>query len=103
MVGRWRTYASNFYPTLGVIFGTGGSFNNGGYSNATADSLIAKTLVSNGVAALQAYNEYLAKQLPVLWLPTGSAQVSEISNKLQGAVPQNSNLYITPESWRLKS
>jgi peptide/nickel transport system substrate-binding protein len=103
--GQDWTYDPNFYPSLGVIFGTGGGFNNGGYSDPEADRLIQATVSNTGSSssALQAYNQYLAEQLPVLWMPTGPAQLSAISNKLQGAFPQNPNLWITPESWTLSS
>jgi hypothetical protein len=44
---------------------------------------------------------YTAQQLPSLWEPDYPYQLSVISPKLHGAVPQNPNLDITPEDWTL--
>jgi peptide/nickel transport system substrate-binding protein len=69
-------------------------------SCANADRLISR-LHSGGFPALYAYENYLAKDLPVLWMPQLDAQISAVSKNLRGALPQDplGNMY--PENWTL--
>jgi peptide/nickel transport system substrate-binding protein len=46
---------------------------------------------------------YLAKQLPVLWLPNSAYQISVISPKLGGVIAQDSTAHLYPSYWYLKS
>ena len=64
--GGWL-FGVNPYPTGDQIFGTGSGSNFSNYSSATADKLIDATV--HGTASLSAYEDYLAQQVPVLWLP----------------------------------
>jgi peptide/nickel transport system substrate-binding protein len=52
------------------------------------------------VHAMYAYEDYLAKQLPVIWLPVAYAQLSEINKDLKGTGPQDPLLQLYPENWR---
>ena len=61
---------------------------------------ILATEDSNSVSALYTYEDYLAKQLPVIWLPVADAQLSEINKDLKGTGPQDPLLQIYPENWR---
>jgi peptide/nickel transport system substrate-binding protein len=85
-------------PDGSVLFATGGADNGGSYSDPTADSDMSK-LESGGYPALYAYENYLAKQLPMLWLPQLDAQISAVSDKLQGTQPQDPDGNIYPENW----
>jgi peptide/nickel transport system substrate-binding protein len=85
-------------PDGSVLFGSTGVDNGGSYSSSTADSLISK-LGSGGYSALYAYEDYLAKQLPVLWMPQLDAQISAVSKKLRGVYPQDPDGNIYPENW----
>ncbi|HUY97674.1 MAG TPA: ABC transporter substrate-binding protein [Verrucomicrobiae bacterium] len=95
------TYSPDFYPTGGEIFQTGALSNFGGYDNPINDANITATHLQQGTAAFYRYENYLATQLPVLYLPFWSFQYSEISSKLHGALPQDPNVHITPENWSL--
>ena len=82
--GGWL-FGVNPYPTGDQIFGTGSGSNFSNYSSPTADKLIDQTV--HGTASLAAYENYLADQVPVLWMPHAAFQVSEVSTKLHGALP----------------
>jgi peptide/nickel transport system substrate-binding protein len=85
-------------PDGSAIFQSAGDDNEGGYASSTADSLMSK-LPSGGYPALYSYEDYLAKQLPVLWMPQFDSQISAVSNKLQGVYPQDPDGNIYPENW----
>jgi peptide/nickel transport system substrate-binding protein len=85
-------------PDGSVLFATGGVDNGGSYSSSTADALMNK-LESGGYPALYSYENYIAQQLPVLWMPQFDAQISAVSDKLQGTQPQDPDGNIYPESW----
>ncbi|HTT90053.1 MAG TPA: ABC transporter substrate-binding protein [Acidimicrobiales bacterium] len=96
--GGWL-FGVDPYPTGDQIFATGSGSNFANYSSATADKLIDETV--HGTASLAAYQNYLADEIPVLWLPQAPFQISEISTKLHGALPQSPILSLTPEDWSL--
>jgi len=85
-------------PDGSAIFQSAGDDNEGAYASPTADGLMAK-LPSGGYPALYAYEDYLAQQLPVLWMPQFDFQISAVSNKLQGVYPQDPDSNIYPENW----
>ena len=85
-------------PDGSVLFASGGVDNGGSYSNPTADSLMAK-LASGGYPALYSYENYIAGQLPMLWMPQFDAQISAVSDKLQAVFPQDPDGNIYPEDW----
>ena len=84
-LGYWGTgleYQENYYPTGGSMFATNGEYNQSGYVSAEANQLIAKTYLpgtsSQIHSRLDAYQMYIAQQLPVLWmpwLPSGNSRV----------------------------
>lgn len=94
--GGW-TYGVDPYPTGDQLFATGSGSNFSNYSSRTADHLINETV--HGNANLDAYENYLADQVPVIWLPMAAYQISEISTKLHGATPQSPIEGLTPENW----
>jgi peptide/nickel transport system substrate-binding protein len=96
--GGW-IYAPDFYPTGDELFSTGAGSNYGGFSDPQMDSLIMATETSNSTSALTAYEDYCAKALPVIWLPTAYSQLSIINSHLQGVTPQDPLLNIYPENW----
>ena len=85
-------------PDGSVLFATGGVDNGGSYSSHTADTLM-NNLASGGYPALYKYENYIAQQLPVLWLPQFDAQISAVSNKLKGVLPQDPDGNVYPENW----
>ncbi len=85
-------------PDGSVLFASKGVDNGGLYSSTTANSLINK-LPSGGYPALYSYENYLAKQLPVLWMPQLDTQISAVNSKLGGVFPQDPLGNIYPENW----
>jgi len=75
--GGW-IYAPDYEPTgdeLWSCIGSGASVqyagsDSGGYCDPQAESDILATETSSDVQAMYTYENYLAKQLPVIWLPT---------------------------------
>ncbi len=97
-VGGW-VYSPDYYPTGGELFGAGSGANYGSYSSAEANKLIAATHTSSSPqAALNAYQNFMVQQLPVIYQPSPDYAISLISNKL-GGVTQNPYLNLTPETW----
>jgi hypothetical protein len=70
--GGWNYNPDNL-PTGGELFETGAASNTGDYSNATDNANIAATHVAPThaaeISALFKYENYLAEQLPVVWVP----------------------------------
>jgi peptide/nickel transport system substrate-binding protein len=96
--GVW-VYSPDYYPTGDLLWASGAGSNSNGYSDPMADTLIGATTTSNSVQALYNYEDYLAQQLPVVWLPTPNLQLSMINRHLQGAMPQDPLANLYPESW----
>jgi peptide/nickel transport system substrate-binding protein len=96
--GGW-TYGVDPYPTGDQLFATGSGSNASNYSSPQADKLIAATV--EGTATLTAFEDYLANQIPVLWMPQEVYQISEISKNLHGTSPQSPIESLTPEDWSL--
>ena len=85
-------------PDGTVLFYSGAVDNSGAYASPAADALMNK-LPSGGYPALYAYQNYLSKQLPMLWMPQLDAQISAVSSKLKGVHPQDPLGNIYPENW----
>jgi peptide/nickel transport system substrate-binding protein len=101
--GGTGTYSPEYLPTPGPWFATNGANNVQGYSNPELDALVAKTYVNSSTAAIRAASAYTGKQLPALWQPDYPYQLSVISKKLHGAIPQDPNLNLYPQDWTLGS
>jgi peptide/nickel transport system substrate-binding protein len=97
--GGW-IYAPDYLPTGEELFQTGASANYGSFSDPEADKLIAATTTSSNLKYIYAYENYLVKNIPVLYQPNPAYALSEISTKL-GGVTQESTLNVTPEFWYL--
>jgi peptide/nickel transport system substrate-binding protein len=95
--GGW-IFSPDYYPSGEDIFQTGAGSNSGNYSDATNDANIKATNVTQ--TPLTAYENYLAKQLPVIFQPNVASQLTEIQKGLSGVTPQNPLLALTPENWR---
>jgi peptide/nickel transport system substrate-binding protein len=98
--GGW-TYSPDYEATGDEIFSTGAGFNKMSYSDPTADALIKKTETSSNPAYFYQYENYLAKQLPVIWEPFAASELVEIGKNVGGVVPLNPVLSLTPEYWYL--
>ncbi len=97
--GSW-TYSPDYIPTGDELFLDGSPFG-GFYDNATNNAMIEKTLTAQTTSAFDhaMYNweEYLAKNLPVVWTPNVATLVESVNNLVIG--PQSSTLTINPEDW----
>jgi peptide/nickel transport system substrate-binding protein len=94
--GGWE-YSPDYYPSGETLFYTGAGSNAGNYSSAKADSLIAQTTSTN--TNLDAYQNYIAQQLPMIWQPNADYELSEVANNLRGVAPQNPFNNLFPEYW----
>ena len=101
-MGDWGagwSFAPDYLPTGDELFQTGAVADSGGYSNPTNDALIAQTLSNSNLQYFYNWQDYLAKQLPVLWQPNADFQLTEIASTLKGVTPQSPTLSLTPEYW----
>ena len=96
--GGW-SFAPDYLPTGETLFKSGAIANSGGYSSTTNDTYINKTLTSDNLQDMYAWQNYLSKQLPVQWQPNADYQLTEIASNLKGVTPQSPTLNITPENW----
>ncbi len=94
--GGW-VFAPDFYPSGELLFQSGAGSNVGSYSNKQADALIKAT--NFGDATLAGYENFLTKDLPVVWQPNQRYALTEVQKNLQGVFPQNPLLTINPENW----
>lgn len=92
-------YSPFYYPSGEVGYATGAGGNLGGYSNPVNDANIRASHRSAAPSSLFQYQNYLARQLPVLWLPSPEYQLSLVRDALHGTTPQNPGLQLTPENW----
>jgi peptide/nickel transport system substrate-binding protein len=107
----WDTawiYAPDHYPSGDQLWACSGSgagavyagSDVGGYCDPQAEAYIAATESSNQLEAMFAYEDYVAKHLPVVWFPVQDYQLAEINKALEGTVPLDPLLHLYPESWR---
>jgi peptide/nickel transport system substrate-binding protein len=95
--GSWYYPA---YPSGEEIFATDAGTNLGSYSDPKADEIIKRTTSSTDSTAMQEYSDYLAKNLPVIWMPNPAYQVSAIKNTV-GGVEQDPMAGMQPQRWYL--
>lgn len=96
------TYAPDYYPTGAELFSTGAGTNFGSYSDPTNDANIKASEMappSQTQQALTTYQDYLVKNLPVIWQPNPDFQISLIKSNLAGVTPQDPGLMINPQNW----
>ena len=96
--GGW-SFSPDYEPTGEQLFLSGVVANSGGYSEATNDSMISKTLTSGSLDYMYTWQDYLSAQLPMIWQPQADYQLTEIAGNLRGVIPQSPTLSINPENW----
>ncbi len=96
------TFSPQYLPTLGPWLYSNAVLNAGGYSSPTLDHIINETNVVPGPSAYLQEENFVSRELPWIWEPDFTYQLSVISNHLRGAVPQDPNLNIYPQDWVLK-
>jgi len=92
----WTYGLTDTYPEQGQIFLSGAGGNAGGYSDPTNDQLILGSWTSD-VTGLHKSNDYLAQNLPVIWMPLAPYQLTAVSNKLH--VNQGVAVIAVPQDW----
>jgi peptide/nickel transport system substrate-binding protein len=93
--GGW-SYVPDYYPSGEWLFASGSQWNVGQYNNPAVTTLVLETLASS--SALGPYDATVARNLPVLWMPT-PATIVETGSSVRGAVASSIGGF-TPESWR---
>jgi peptide/nickel transport system substrate-binding protein len=68
-VENFGGYSENPYPTTDTIFNTGGSGNEGNYSNPVVNRLIKASKFSSNPNAVRDEAAYITKELPGIFLP----------------------------------
>ncbi len=96
--GGW-IYSPDYYPTGEEIFATGAGSNSGEYSNPTADNLIKLTNTSSSLQALYNYENFMAKNLPVIWQPETALAFNEVAKNVCGFAPENPLFSWVAEDW----
>lgn len=94
--------SSWYYPVYASgerLFQTDAPVNLGSYSNPDADKLIEASLRAKDTSALKEYNDSLAEDLPVLWMPNPVAQISAWKKDIAGISPQDPMLGLFPQDW----
>ncbi len=99
------TYGPDFLPTGEELFVSGAVDDSGGYSSPTNNANVAATETAPNAAAeisdLHRYENYLAEQLPVLYMPLGNIQLTMYKSSLKGLVPQDPFDIIYPQQYSL--
>ena len=97
-----QQYGYNTYgldPSGAGYYNTDAINNYGGYSNPHMDALINATEFGASSSAFYAYEDFAARQLPLLWLPNES-YVFVYKSNLAGVTPLNPfSGTINPEVW----
>jgi peptide/nickel transport system substrate-binding protein len=110
-IGSWGVgwiYQPDYYPTgedLWSCSGSGasvawGAADAGGYCDSKAEADILATQVTNDLAPMDTYENYLTREPPDIWMPVADMQLSEINKDLNGTNPQSPVFLINPENWR---
>jgi len=97
--GSGWLFGPDFAPTGETLFQCGSIANSGGYCAPLDDALINKTMASDNLSFMYQWQNFLARQLPVMFQPNGVYQLTEIVNNLKGVTPQSPTLSINPENW----
>jgi peptide/nickel transport system substrate-binding protein len=96
--GLGWSYVPDYLPTGDELFLTDSFGNLGKYHNAYNDGLIKQTLASSDLSLMYKWQDYLTKQLPVVFQPDAPrALVESVKNLHIGT--QSPTLAINPEEW----
>ncbi len=96
--GLGWSYVPDYLPTGDELFQTNSFGNVGKYSNPANDARIKQTLASSDMHLMWNWENYLTKQLPVVFQPDAPAALVESINNLYIGT-QSPTLAINPEDW----
>jgi peptide/nickel transport system substrate-binding protein len=57
---------------------------------------------SDDLADLYAYQDFIAEQVPVIWMPNFPFRLLEVDKRLRGVEPINPYGLINPEHWHFE-
>jgi peptide/nickel transport system substrate-binding protein len=88
------------YPTGNGFFNTDAN-GQGNYSSPTADKLINETEYSAGLQPFYAYENYIAQQLPFIWMPWQQQGYMAVLTNVHGYTADQDNPFADtyPENW----
>jgi peptide/nickel transport system substrate-binding protein len=88
------------YPTGDGMFNTDAA-GQGSYSSPVADSLITDTEYKSGLSYFDQYENYIAQQLPMIWMPWQQYDNSVVLGNLNGFTADQNNPFSDtfPEDW----
>jgi peptide/nickel transport system substrate-binding protein len=92
------------YPTGNGFFNTNAN-GQGNYSSAEANKLIEETEYQPGTSQFFQYENYIAQQLPMIWMPWEQVGINNVvANDLQGFTADKDNPFADtfPENWYFK-
>jgi peptide/nickel transport system substrate-binding protein len=102
-MGNWGAgwvFDPDYYPTGEELFLTGSVANYGSYSNKHDDAMISATISPHAtLRTLYGWESYIAKQVPVVWMPDLDYPILEVAANLKGVAPLNVFQNINPEDW----
>jgi peptide/nickel transport system substrate-binding protein len=103
-VNDFGGFTDDYWPTTNSIFNIGGTYNIGGYDDATANTLIHNSLYGSNPKAVTSEASYIAKSIPALFMPNQDLLIA-VNNKVGG--PADSFLALTayqdfPQYWYIK-
>ena len=96
--GGW-VYGPGFYPTGEFLHHSGSNVNFGDYRDTHADELIALTVTTDDLGVFHEYQDYIARQVPVVWVPNFPVRLLEVDKRLGGVEPLNPYGLLNPENW----
>ena len=91
-------YTLPYYPAGGGYFRCGGALNADNYCNQT-EVRLSNQAEGSGQKALFAWETFVTKQLPMLWIPNSDYELLEVKSNLHGVLPANPLLSIYPQDW----
>ena len=95
----WNGGWAYHHPTGEILFRTNAGGNFGHYTDPRADALIEKTVTSDDPADFYEYQEFIAREVPVVFTPNFPIRLLEVANNIKGFGPVNPYGMINPENW----
>ena len=93
-------YVGHQYPIGAGYFFSTSQNNHENYSNAKADQLDLAGRKPG--APIEPWGNFIANDLPMVWIPSGAFEIVAARNNLQGVLPPNTLLSIFPQRWSYK-
>jgi peptide/nickel transport system substrate-binding protein len=103
-VSYFGGYTDDIYPTQNSLFNTGGSYNQGGYSNSETDKLINASVYGSNPKAVTQEASQETEQIPVLFFPNPDL-IYGVNKKVEapsGAFISLTNYVFYPQLYWLK-